>query len=103
MKREFSVPVKWLGILPDFGGGHEVVVEAVDGKGYYWDFHCVIRKGEGTSKPVFQSRGWLKFVNKKGLQVGDKITLYKKEDRFRGTKYKIRAQKRNGEGMWVDV
>ncbi|EXB46713.1 hypothetical protein L484_001541 [Morus notabilis] len=102
-KRKFSVPAEWLRILPDFREGHEVMVKAVDGKGFYWEFNCVIRKRGRYRKPVFQSQGWLKFVNKKGLRVGDKIILYEGEDLFRGTKYRIRAQKCNREGLWVDV
>ncbi|GMN43723.1 hypothetical protein TIFTF001_012924 [Ficus carica] len=101
--RKFSVPAGWLRILPEFREGHEVVVRALDGKGFYWAFYCAIRERGRYKKPVFQSREWFKFVNQKGLKVGDKIVLCEEEDLFRGTKYRIRAQKCIGEGLWVDV
>ncbi|GMN26960.1 hypothetical protein TIFTF001_046101 [Ficus carica] len=103
IRRKFSVPAEWLRILSEFGEGHEVVVRALDGKRFYWEFYCAIRRRGRYRRPVFQSREWLKFVNKKGLTVGDKNVLCEEEDHFRGTKYRIRAQKSNGEGLWVDV
>ncbi|GMN65697.1 hypothetical protein TIFTF001_034768 [Ficus carica] len=54
-------------------------------------------------KPVFRSLGCIKFINQKGLKVGDNIVLCEEEGLFRGTKYRIRAQKCNGVGLWVDV
>ena len=71
--RKFSVPAGWLRILPEFGEGHEVVVRAIDGKGFYWAFHCCIRR----TGPEVQSREWLKFINQKQLAVGDKIVIGK--------------------------
>ncbi|CAL8108621.1 unnamed protein product [Prunus armeniaca] len=100
-----AVPAEWLEILlPSFGkGSFEVQLEAKDGVGFYWQFCCAIRK-EGYPKPVLQSAGWLKFVNAKDLQVGDKVVLDTKADDFRGTKIRIRAQKDlNRNGHWVDV
>ncbi|VVA40731.1 PREDICTED: B3 domain-containing [Prunus dulcis] len=99
-----AVPAEWLKILPPFEkGSFEVQLEATDGVGFYWQFCCSVRK-EGYLKPVLQSAGWLKFVNAKDLQVGDKVVLDTRADDFRGTKIRIRAQKdldRNGH--WVDV
>ena len=79
------------------------MVRAIDGIGFYWEFYCAIRERGRYKKPVFQSREWFKFVSQKGLKVGDKIVLCEEEDLFRGTKYRIRAQKCVGEGLWVDV
>ncbi|PQQ13031.1 hypothetical protein Pyn_14633 [Prunus yedoensis var. nudiflora] len=55
-------------------------------------------------KPVLQSERWLKFVNYKGLKVGDNIVLDTEANDFRGTKFRIRAQKLNKEcDQWLDV
>ncbi|CAL8998132.1 unnamed protein product, partial [Prunus brigantina] len=99
-----AVPSEWLKILPPFEKGcFEVQFEVTDGVGFFWQLCCSIRK-KGYRKPVLQSEGWLKFVNAKGLQVGDKVVLDTKADDFRGTKIRIRAQKDlNRNGHWVDV
>ncbi|BFG19867.1 hypothetical protein CerSpe_061410 [Prunus speciosa] len=99
-----AFPSEWLKILPPFeNGSFEVQFEVTDGLGFYWQFCCSIRK-KGYRKPVLQSEGWLKFVNAKGLQVGDKVVLDTEADDFRGTNIRIRAQKDlNGNGHWVDV
>ncbi|PQQ01968.1 hypothetical protein Pyn_37139 [Prunus yedoensis var. nudiflora] len=99
-----AVPSEWLKILPPFkNGSFEVQFEVTDGVGFYWQLCCSIRK-KGYRKPVLQSEGWLKFVNAKGLQAGDKVVIDTEADDFRGTKIRIRAQKDlNGNGHWVDV
>ncbi|BFG19865.1 hypothetical protein CerSpe_061390 [Prunus speciosa] len=72
------------------------------GSSFFWEFCCSIRRVGRYRKPVLQSEGWLKFVNYKGLKVGDKIVL--DTDDFRGAKFRIRALKLNKEcDQWLDV
>ncbi|EOY02446.1 Uncharacterized protein TCM_016918 [Theobroma cacao] len=58
MSKILALPIKRLSLFPPFDGGNEI---------------------ELATQPVF-SRGRLDFVVAKGLTVGDKVTLCKKED-----------------------
>ncbi|KAL6297558.1 hypothetical protein ACE6H2_005703 [Prunus campanulata] len=101
----FALPISWLTVLPPIEqGSHEVNFQVTDGFEFFWEFCCSIRRVGRYRKPVLQSEGWLKFVNYKGLKVGDKIVLDTEANDFRGTKFKIRAQKLNKEcDQWLDV
>ncbi|KAL6297549.1 hypothetical protein Pyn_11222 [Prunus yedoensis var. nudiflora] len=101
----FVLPIDWIRMLPPIEqGSHEVNFQVTDGLGYIWEFCCSIRRVGRYRKPVLQSEGWLKFVNYKGLKVGDKIVLDTEANDFRGTQFRIRAQKLNKEcDQWVDV
>ncbi|KAJ6294875.1 hypothetical protein OIU76_022872 [Salix suchowensis] len=95
IKERFSMPTGFLSYLPSLNGGHAVDFEAVDGStGRVWPFRCSVRKKGRHPKPVI-SRGWRAFVNSKGLQVGDKVRLYKKinEAGANNHAYEIRAEK----------
>ncbi|GMN65699.1 hypothetical protein TIFTF001_034766 [Ficus carica] len=42
--RKFSVPIAWLDAMPEFGEGrHEVLLRAVDGVSFGWQFICAVR------------------------------------------------------------
>ncbi|CAL8108633.1 unnamed protein product [Prunus armeniaca] len=101
----FVVPSSWLRVLPRIEqGSHGVNIQVTDGVGFFWEFCCSIRRVGRYQKPVLQSEGWLKFVNFKGLKVGDKIVLDSEANEFRGTQFRIRAQKLNkGCDQWLDV
>ncbi|PQQ01964.1 hypothetical protein Pyn_37135 [Prunus yedoensis var. nudiflora] len=100
-----SLPIPWLGILPPFElGSHEVKIYASDGFGFYWEFRCSTIKMGRDRKPFLQPEDWLKFVDHKGLQVGDKIILDSEPNEFIGGHFRIRAQKFNHEDdKWIDV
>ncbi|CAL2236423.1 unnamed protein product [Prunus armeniaca] len=100
-----SLPIDWLGILLPFElGSREVEICVSDGFGSYWEFRCSTIKMGLYRKPVLQPEGWLKFVDHKGLKVGDKIILDSEPNDFIGRHFRIRAQKLNHEDdKWVDV
>ncbi|WRX20783.1 hypothetical protein QQP08_013270 [Theobroma cacao] len=80
MSKRLALPTKRLSLFPPFDGGNEIelVIWDDDVNGQVWNFVCSIRQ-TGYPKPVF-SRLRLDFVVAKGLTVGDKVTLCKKED-----------------------
>ncbi|CAL8108597.1 unnamed protein product [Prunus armeniaca] len=96
-----SLPIEWHRILPQ--GSDEVKIYVSDGFGFY-EFRCsTIRMGR-YRKPFLQPEDWLKFVDHKGLKVGDKIILDSEPNDFIGRHFRIRAQKLNHEDdKWVDV
>ena len=104
-----AVPSAWWKLIKplfDHGGGqHEVQLWVLDGPaGMFWEFRCAVRHNGRYKKPVFQSADWLKFVNHKGLIVGDKIFLEAAENEFRGTMFVLRAQRLAADGLaWLDV
>ncbi|KAH0988649.1 hypothetical protein GBA52_000132 [Prunus armeniaca] len=104
--RLITLPISWLSVLlPRIEqGSHEVHLQVTDGFGFFGEFCCSIRRVGRYRKLVLQSEGWLKFVNHKGLKVGDKIVLDSEASDFRGPQFRIRAQKLNKEcDQWLDV
>ncbi|CAL2236508.1 unnamed protein product [Prunus armeniaca] len=83
-------------------GCREVHFGVLDNKGNYFPFCCSIRN-RGYRNPVLQAEGWLKFVNYKGLEVGDKIIFRPQVDHFRETIFQVMAQRQNIHGHWVDI
>ncbi|GMN22974.1 hypothetical protein TIFTF001_034767 [Ficus carica] len=83
--RKLSVPMAWLDAMPEFGEGrHEVLLRAVDGVGFGWQFLCAVCNGR-NKKPVLNLADWGRFVSAKSLKAGDKIIFYKEENEFRGS------------------
>ena len=105
VEKNLLVPMDWMTILPSFKeGSNEVQVGVLDGLGLYWEFCFSIQTDGFRLCPIFKGcDGWLQFVNYRGLRVGDKITLYLKDNIFRETKYVIRAQRLYGDGYWIDI
>lgn len=104
MDEGMRVPLNWLKILPPFQGKEEIILKVTDGVGFYWEFCCCVYK----QYPWFyahlrKTNGWEEFVNYKRLRVSDRVVLDCVENEFRGTKYRLRAQKRNHYGVWIDV
>ncbi|KAI5356300.1 PREDICTED: B3 domain-containing [Prunus dulcis] len=103
VRHKLVVPVQWLDEMPPFEGGcREVQFGVLDDKGFHFPLCCSIRNG-GYRKPVLQAEGWLRFVNYKGLKIGDKIIFRPQIDHFRETKFQVRAQRQNIHGHWVDI
>ena len=103
-----SVPKEWWDVIrPLFAEDcHEIELGAVDGMGMFWEFRCAVRQKGRYKKPVLQSDGWLKFVNYKGLEVGDMVTLEIVENQFRGTRFLLRALKYHADAdsrYWFNV
>ncbi|CAL2236425.1 unnamed protein product [Prunus armeniaca] len=99
-----SLPIEWHRILhPIDQGSHEVKIYVSDRIGFY-EFRCsTIRMGR-YRKPFLQPEDGLKFVDHKGLKVGDKIILDSEPNDFMRHHFRIRAQKLNHEDdKWVDV
>lgn len=63
----------------------------MDECGQVWTFRCTIRK-KNHPKPVI-SKDWSKFVSSKHLDVGDKITFSKLENKVSCAFYKIEVKK----------
>lgn len=101
------VPSKWLEILMPQGGEginkNNVHLKVIDGMGMFWEFFMSIRTTGNYKKPDFHYKEWRRFVMKKGLRVGDKFIIQREEDHFRGTRYKIRVQRKVEAGLWLDV
>ncbi|BFG19866.1 hypothetical protein CerSpe_061400 [Prunus speciosa] len=100
-----SLPIDWLRILPQFElGSREVKISVSDKFGFCWEFRCSTIKMGHYRKPFLQPEDWLKFVDHKGLEVGDKIILESEPNDSVGGHFRIRAQKFDHEDeKWVDV
>ncbi|XVF16347.1 hypothetical protein REPUB_Repub10bG0023800 [Reevesia pubescens] len=75
--KRLSIPTNSLALLPSFCGGKSLELLVRDENGCIWTFTFSIRK-TGYLKPVIQ-QGWRDFVRARGLNVGDKVTLYQQE------------------------
>ena len=114
VEKRLQVPIEWMAILPPFGGlGQEVELAVVDGAGgLFWEFQLVaVEKRSIIGVPNWslyvKPDGWLRFVRYRELKVGDKIILELQENKFRGTKYVIKAQRPFADGaarsFWIDL
>ena len=74
VSQKLSVPTSFLQQIIDHVGEPLKVTEFPSGGVY--EFVLATRK-EGYMKPVFQSKGWLKFVKDKHLIAGDTIYFWK--------------------------
>jgi hypothetical protein len=83
-------------------GESEAVLRVVDCSGMFWEFRATRRDGP-CKKPTLQAREWSAFVRYSGLQVGDKITVLQQPQEFRGTTFKITAQRNHGNGIYIDI
>ena len=101
VRSRLSIPKSWWDEIRPLFGEHqrEIELRVVDGMGMFWEFRCAFRQKGRYKKPVFQSKGWLKFVNHEGLEVGDTVTLEIVENQFRGTKFLLRALKYHVDGQ----
>ncbi|KAF3443898.1 hypothetical protein FNV43_RR13588 [Rhamnella rubrinervis] len=77
VRQKLSVPTSFLQHIKDHVGKPLKVTEFPTGSVY--EFVLATRK-EGYMKPVFQSKGWLKFVKDTHLIAGDTIHFWKDDD-----------------------
>ncbi|GLT85800.1 hypothetical protein SLE2022_039760 [Rubroshorea leprosula] len=75
--RRLAIPSKSLEFFPNFNEGHTVKLN-IRYEGRMWPMVCSTRK-QGYKKPVF-SNGWIPFVRRNRLDVGDVVTLYGEDD-----------------------
>ncbi|GLT85822.1 hypothetical protein SLE2022_039970 [Rubroshorea leprosula] len=74
--RRLAIRSKSLEFFPNFNGSHTVKLN-IRYEDQVWPMVCSTRK-KGYKKPVF-SNGWIPFVRRNRLDVGDVVTLYKEE------------------------
>ncbi|KAF3440421.1 hypothetical protein FNV43_RR18705 [Rhamnella rubrinervis] len=90
VSQKLTVPGHWLEILPSIeDNNNNVQIRVLDREGMYWEFYLSKRSAGDYKKPVFQSKEWLQFVRKKGLNIGDKIAIQREDDHFRGSQYRV--------------
>ncbi|POO03384.1 B3 DNA binding domain containing protein [Trema orientale] len=98
VKNSFQIPPEWMPIAPESVGQGQTQLCVTDESGFFWEFWCV--KTHESNQPAetaksqahFESEGWLRFVNFKGLKAGDRVVIDVVENKFRGTKLRLRAQ-----------
>ncbi|KAJ9174674.1 hypothetical protein P3X46_013293 [Hevea brasiliensis] len=92
-------------LLPRFNGTSHFVDLKFKYKNQKMEFRCTKRKTGEYDKPVL-TKGWLHFVRRERLKVGDKITLLQEEDQDARTQFTIKVQKKIrllGKDIWTDV
>ena len=94
-----EVPQEWLSILGCYNKS-KMQLHVIDGVGFFWEFECFACLNETA---FLQGDGWKQFTAYKNLQSGDRVVLDTVANEFRGSKFRIRAQKKNQNGVWVDV
>ncbi|XVF45766.1 hypothetical protein PTKIN_Ptkin02bG0232600 [Pterospermum kingtungense] len=108
IKKRLAVPTE---SLPQLGfvkdqQNHYVDLLVKDSPQRVWRFRCLTRLTCNQSKPYLSS-GWLDFVQTKGLQINDRVHLYKEEDEATGARYRIRVEINMfplmGQISWVDI
>ncbi|KAK1583923.1 hypothetical protein Q3G72_028222 [Acer saccharum] len=92
IKARLTVPTDALAHINIPEGGNKVDLSPMDSDGNQWPFRCYTRLN-GHPKPAFTT-GWRRFVQAKGLQIGDEVTFSKLEDEDEAggaTQYRIHA------------
>ncbi|KAF3440418.1 hypothetical protein FNV43_RR18702 [Rhamnella rubrinervis] len=93
VSQKLTVPGHWLQILPSLeDNNNNVQIRVLDGEGMCWEFYLSKRGAGDYKKPVLQSKEWLQFVRNKELRVGDKITIQREDDHFRGSQYRVMVE-----------
>ncbi|EOX97143.1 Uncharacterized protein TCM_006242 [Theobroma cacao] len=77
----------------DFGNKHKVEFKVEDKNGDVWPFVCSTRKGQDYPKPVL-SKGWLRFVRRWKLAIGDRVVLHEIQGKAGTGLYRIEVIKR---------
>ncbi|XVE94150.1 hypothetical protein REPUB_Repub01dG0256600 [Reevesia pubescens] len=90
INKRLAIPVKILPSFSDFSGSHAMRIHLMYGT-RVWPIFCSIRK-KGHKKPVF-SGGWRNFVICNNFNVGDRLTLYKVQDKDGASHYRVEVEK----------
>ncbi|WRX14593.1 B3 DNA binding domain - like 10 [Theobroma cacao] len=77
----------------DFGNKHKVEFKVEDKNGDVWPFVCSTREGQDYPKPVL-SKGWLRFVRRWKLAIGDRVVLHEIQGKAGTGLYRIEVIKR---------
>ncbi|GAV66174.1 B3 domain-containing protein [Cephalotus follicularis] len=97
-KKRLAIPTNCLMHLPGFKASHAVNLLVKDRNGHVSKIRCSIRK-KGYPKPVFTA-GWIEFVHRFKLRVGDRIIFYGDKDES----YKIEVKRKItilGKHIWA--
>lgn len=102
-----AVPTQCLKDLPSLSGSHYTYLRVNDESSKKaWMFRLSRRKKGHHAKPVL-TKGWIEFVKRKELEIGDKITLINEDGRSAGASYTVQAMKKKlrllGQDFWVLV
>ncbi|GLT90510.1 hypothetical protein SLE2022_084380 [Rubroshorea leprosula] len=87
--KRFAIPAKTLHLFPQFNGHHLVPVNFWQGP-IIWPM-VISTRTHGHKKPVI-SKGWIPFVRKNQLEVGDVVTVFRDEDEA-GIWYRIEIER----------
>ena len=74
-----ALPTKIMEHIPILQGTHFVDLQVMDSRDQVWTLRLYIRPSGNRANPVF-TVGWLEFVQAKCLKVGDKLTIYRRQD-----------------------
>uniref|UniRef100_A0A7C9CQZ9 TF-B3 domain-containing protein n=1 Tax=Opuntia streptacantha TaxID=393608 RepID=A0A7C9CQZ9_OPUST len=85
----FCWPSNSLSELPGFNDNHHVEFKVLDTAGKPWTFVCCTRRTGQHAKPVLRGE-WLRFVEEKGLGIGD-IVIFYSNGAFPCPSYEIRV------------
>ncbi|WRX14591.1 B3 DNA binding domain - like 10 [Theobroma cacao] len=92
VEKRLSAPTQNKKCFLDFGNQHQVLLKVVDENDKVWRFVCSIRK-QGHPKQVL-SQGWLPFVRRWKLAIGDRVLLHKIQDKAGKGLYRIEVIER---------
>ncbi|KDP42409.1 hypothetical protein JCGZ_00206 [Jatropha curcas] len=95
IERKLSVLLSSTGQLP-FEEGQMMTLTVYDDSGCRWIFPCSIEEDGGSGR--FLTLGWLEFVNKKNLRVGDKLIIH---EEFMNNNSKGQANPRTWNRIYV--
>ncbi|GKV27408.1 hypothetical protein SLEP1_g36581 [Rubroshorea leprosula] len=87
--KRFAIPTKTLQLFPQFNGHKFVPVNFWQGP-IIWSM-VISTRTHGYKKPVI-SKGWIPFVRKNQLEVGDVVTIFRNEDET-GIWYRIEIER----------
>ncbi|KAL6270328.1 hypothetical protein ACE6H2_027239 [Prunus campanulata] len=83
------VTKEMLAVLPPVNPGNDISINVFDNQTHRdYEFKLAGRRGRYL-KPVLQSRGWKRFVNDRGITVGDVVCFWEEENPTYQTQYRI--------------
>ncbi|TYH23024.1 hypothetical protein ES288_A04G177000v1 [Gossypium darwinii] len=89
INKRLTIPSKTLSFFPAFNAGHAVTIHLEHAQ-KTWPVLCTIRRGK-YKKPVLCG-GWRVFVNFNNFNLGDRITMYKVQDRDGSSHFRVEVE-----------